>query len=617
MTTKQQQIFSQPLMTLIAKDISVNNQRLLHTRWLAGICVLILTFICVRVLSLPLTENALYLLSIAILLYNLLLVAITNRIDIAIHETYLRDIRRIVILQVALDWVSVSIFIHFTGGISSPAIIFFVIHVLMVTILLPGHSPYIYVLLAVSVVTGLALLERSHLIPHHNTIPQFDCGLCFNSYYIMSQVVFFAAALTVTVFLANGIITRLHERERQIMILLKNMRDVNSSLELEQVLNQLTEGVAKAFDVQSASIRLLDSDGEQLSMAASYGLSQTYLMKGKVELSQSILDREALSGKVVMIDHATTDNRMQYPQEIAAEGIQSILVVPIVGRKPLGVLRVYAHEPKYFLPRDAEVVQTIAFQSASAIENALVYDALQRAEHQRTQFILHVTHELRAPITGAKSLLRVLLDKLLGDVPPQQRDILQRLEIRMDSLLALIRDLLALAESKSETQLKTAETVELMPVVAAIVDKLHVQAQLKQVQLELINTNVNPLTVVATENALNHILENIIGNAVKYTPEDGTVSVTLIEQAPSILIVVKDTGIGIPQSDLNRLGEEFYRASNARKSDIEGTGLGLAIVKHLISQFGGFISIQSNIGVGTTVTITLKLSLNDPVPCAP
>lgn len=604
---RQWRIFDEPLITLMARDLSINNQRLLLTRWVAGLLVLGLTFICVHVLKLPLEEGALYLLGITILLYNALLVVITRHIDASIHELYLRRLRYVVILQVVLDWIGMAAFVHLTGGISSPAISIFFIHVLMVTILIPGQSPYIYVLLAVLVVLVLALLEDSGLLPHHNAIPRFDCGLCSNPYYISSQVIFFGVTLFTAAFLANGTINRLRERELQIALLLKNMRNVTSSIELEQVLKQLTQGVAEALSVSKASIRLLGPDGEQLTMAASYGLSDEYLQKGLVEVSQSDLDRKALSGQVVIIDNASQDARVQYPQEIAAEGIHSMLVVPIIGRHPLGVLRVYAEAPRYFRPKDAEIVQAMAFQSASAIENAMVYDTLQNVEQQRTQFILHVTHELRAPVTGAKSLLRVLLDNILGEIPEKQRDILARLENRMDSLLSLIHDLLALANSKSQLHLPTTDCIELEPIVMNTIDKLRFQADEKNLQLDLVAPDTTPITVIATEEGLSSILENVIGNAVKYTPQDGKISVEIALEPPSVLLIVRDNGIGIPQNEIDHLGDEFYRASNVRKSDIEGTGLGLAIVKHLVSQFGGFLSIQSDGSTGTTVTITLRL----------
>ena len=603
---KQQLQAAKPLAALVAHDITKHNQRLLLTRWVASLLMLILTAFATHVLNLPLQENALYILSLVIILYNFLLMGLTRRLQNDNYARSLLNMRRLVIGQVVLDWLSMAVFIHLTGGISSPAIIFFFIHVLIVTILLPGQSPYIYVFLAVAMVVGLAFLEAHHYIPHYNVIPEFDCTLCFNTYYIASQVIFLAIGLLGAVFVTSSIISRLREREHQITILLDNMRNVSSSLELEQVLQQLVRGVAEALTVPGASIRLLDPTGKNLILAASHGLSQKYIAKGQVELAQSDLDREALAGQVVIIDHAWADSRVQYPREIAAEGIESMLVVPIVGRQPLGVLRVYSNLPAHFKYKDAEIVQTIAFQSANAIENALVYDALQQAEKQRTQFIWHVTHELRAPVTGAKSLLRVLSDNLLGEMLPPQRDIVKRLERRMEALLGLIRDLLALADSSAILNHAAIECIELAPLMVDLVGRYQMQAHAEHVELRLNMVSSPNLSVWATEDGLIRILENIVGNAIKYTQEGGLVEVAILHQSPQVLICVQDSGIGIPHNEIGRLGEEFYRASNARHSDIEGTGLGLAIVKQLVTQFGGTLDIQSKQGQGTTITVSLR-----------
>jgi len=603
----QQAILGEPMEAWLSRDAANNNRRLILTRWLAGVLVLVITAASVHVLGLPLREYSLYLLGLAILLYNGALVVLTRRASDPDGNLYLRNIRRLMILQVILDWLSMAVFIHLTGGITSPGIVLFSIHVVMVTILLPGQSPYVYAIFGILVVLAVALLERANVLPYSGVIPGVSDDLHHNGLYITAQVIFFAVGLFAIVSITSSIITRLRERERQVMALLQTTRDTSSTLELHVVLEKLARHAAEALLVSRASIRLLDPTGEQLTMAASYGLSQPYLEKGPVELSQSRLDLEALSGTVVVIGHAAQDPRVQYPKEMAEEGINSILVVPIVGRQPLGVLRVYSDAPDFFKREDADFLQAIAHQSATAIENALTYEALQQAEQQRTRFIRQVTHELRAPVTGAQSLLRVLLRNMAGALTPQQQDILARLENRMDGLLALITDLLALAASKSIEHERKLEAVPLQPVVQAVVDGFAHQADEKHVRLKLTLPS-STLVVKATEDGLKRIFENLVGNAVKYTPEGGLVQVDLAECPKCAQVTVADTGIGIPEEALEKMGEEFYRAPNAVRSGIPGTGLGMAIVKEFIASFGGLMRIQSAVGAGTTITVTLPLA---------
>ncbi|MCB9455474.1 MAG: GAF domain-containing protein [Anaerolineaceae bacterium] len=603
----QRTMLDGPAENWLPRDAAYDTYRLIRTRWVGGGMVLFITAICVHILGLPLPEAGLYTLGIVILLYNGILLGVAGRASRADQTRSVLHFRKIMILQVVLDWLSMAVFIHLTGGITSPAIFLFIIHVVLVTIILRGQSPYTYVLFAVVMILLVTLLESVGILPHYQVIPGMNCDLCHNNLYAIAQVVFFSVALFATVFLTNSVMRRLWERERQVMGLLQTTRSISSTLELSIVLENLARGAAEALAVPGASIRILDVTGERLTMVASYGLSRVYLEKGPVELSGSYLDREALSGKTVLVDQAEHDPRVQYPKEMAEEGIQSILVAPVIGRKPLGVLRAYSNLPNHFTMKDADFLQAIAHQSAAAIENAQTYAALQQAEQRRTQFVRQVTHELRSPVTGAQSLLRVLLHNMAGELTPQQQDIVGRLENRMGTLLELITDLLALAASKSFDQRQELETITLQPLIQATVDSFKHQAAEKDVQLDL-TMSETPLRIHATEDGLKRVAENLIGNAIKYTLEGGSVTVNVTKETSCAVLTVTDTGIGIPDEALERLGEEFYRAPNVRHSGIPGTGLGIAIVKQFVASFGGLMSIQSTVGTGTTITITLPLN---------
>lgn len=603
----QRTMLDGPAENWLPRDAAYDTYRLIRTRWVGGGMVLFITAICVHILGLPLPESGLYTLGIVILLYNGILLGVAGRASRADQTRSVLHFRKIMILQVVLDWLSMAVFIHLTGGITSPAIFLFIIHVVLVTIILRGQSPYTYVLFAVVMILLVTLLESVGILPHYQVIPGMNCDLCHNNLYAIAQVVFFSVALFATVFLTNSVMRRLWERERQVMGLLQTTRSISSTLELSIVLENLARGAAEALAVPGASIRILDVTGERLTMVASYGLSRVYLEKGPVELSGSYLDREALTGKTVLVDQAEHDPRVQYPKEMAEEGIQSILVAPVIGRKPLGVLRAYSNLPNHFTMKDADFLQAIAHQSAAAIENAQTYAALQQAEQRRTQFVRQVTHELRSPVTGAQSLLRVLLHNMAGELTPQQQDIVGRLENRMGTLLELITDLLALAASKSFDQRQELETITLQPLIQATVDSFKHQAAEKEVQLDL-TMSETPLRIRATEDGLKRVAENLIGNAIKYTLEGGSVTVNVTKETSCAVLTVTDTGIGIPDEALERLGEEFYRAPNVRHSGIPGTGLGIAIVKQFVASFSGLMSIQSTVGTGTTITITLPLN---------
>jgi len=153
---------------------------------------------------------------------------------------------------------------------------------------------------------------------------------------------------------------------------------VNSSLEPNDVLDGITKGVTQEMGVKACGLRLLDSSGAELVMGSSYGLSKGYLRKGKVLVEQSGLDKEALGGNTVYLHQAAEDPRFQYKEGAKAEGIVSVLVVPLmVGKRAVGVLRVYTARERDFGDVDIQFLEAAANLSALALENARLHKALK------------------------------------------------------------------------------------------------------------------------------------------------------------------------------------------------------------------------------------------------
>jgi signal transduction histidine kinase len=261
------------------------------------------------------------------------------------------------------------------------------------------------------------------------------------------------------------------------------------------------------------------------------------------------------------------------------------------------------------LPLSAEQISALAEGFAAACEAILAHEraaaALAEAETQRLTFTRIVTHELRAPVIAMQSLLRAYLGTL-KDSTDQQRDLLNRLSRRAEGLLALINDLLSLAAARADAKQQPSIPVRLLPLLEITYDHYFDQAREKHLHFSL-HADAD-LSALATESAVMRILDNLIGNAVKYTPEGGSVRVLLAANTPHAEISVRDTGIGIPAAALGQLGEAFYRAPNAKAAGILGTGLGLATVKQLIAQYGGTLQVQSEVGNGSTFTVRLPLA---------
>ncbi|NLX12883.1 MAG: HAMP domain-containing histidine kinase [Phycisphaerales bacterium] len=231
--------------------------------------------------------------------------------------------------------------------------------------------------------------------------------------------------------------------------------------------------------------------------------------------------------------------------------------------------------------------------------------ALQRADVEKNRFFRKVSHDLKAPLAAQQTLLRLVLYQF--DDPSGPRQHVERAIARGDELLALLNDLLLLSRSQVVTDRNERGWTEPVEQLLPILENQAIHARSKglhwrvETQQSLPSVHVHPGTLVT-------VMENLVSNAIKYTPAGGEVYVRLSGTNDSLVIEVRDTGIGIDQEDLPRVGQEFYRTRRARDSGAPGTGLGLAIVRSVVEADHGRLDIHGEPGKGTTVTVTLPLS---------
>ncbi len=230
----------------------------------------------------------------------------------------------------------------------------------------------------------------------------------------------------------------------------------------------------------------------------------------------------------------------------------------------------------------------------------------ERLSEFKSSFATMVAHELRSPIGAAQSLVRLLQQGLAGELNPKQGELLGRIELRLDTLLKLVNDLLTLAASKSLEAEKPLTAVKIQPVLERVLQGYGDEALEKHVTLDYSGGPCEAV-IQATEDGLETILSNLVCNAVKYTPPQGSVRAELTIEGECAQVQIADTGIGIPEAALARLGEEFFRAANARGHTVLGTGLGLSIVKELVKRFGAEMRFSSREGQGTTVVLEFPL----------
>ncbi|TMA56473.1 MAG: HAMP domain-containing protein, partial [Deltaproteobacteria bacterium] len=234
---------------------------------------------------------------------------------------------------------------------------------------------------------------------------------------------------------------------------------------------------------------------------------------------------------------------------------------------------------------------------------------IKRFESMRSDFVANVSHELRTPLTA----IRGYVETLLHTPPPDPQDSRQFLEIidrHSDRLSRLTEDLLTLSDLESGKVHLSQQLLDAGNLIQRVLEVFWDQAARKKIKL---TQEVAPgLPKLAGDlDRLQQLFINLVDNAIKYTPLEGVVSLTVTQTAvhnggaPHIEIAVRDTGPGIPEKDLPRITERFYRVDKARSRDLGGTGLGLAIVKHIVQAHKGELSIESTLKKGTTVRVRL------------
>jgi two-component system sensor histidine kinase VicK len=231
-----------------------------------------------------------------------------------------------------------------------------------------------------------------------------------------------------------------------------------------------------------------------------------------------------------------------------------------------------------------------------------------RLENMRREFVANVSHELRTPLTSVKSYTETLLDGAMEDSEITER-FLKVINEETDRMVRLVKDLLLLSQHDSGLKL-TMDPIDPEELVNACIERLRHQAADKRQNLfcERMEGLPNPLIILGDRDRLEQLLLNIVGNAVKYTPAGGQIRIVLARQEGKLAIRVHDTGIGIPEKDLSRIFERFYRVDKARSRQMGGTGLGLAIAKEIALLHGGSIHAQSRINEGSVITVLLPIS---------
>ena len=390
---------------------------------------------------------------------------------------------------------------------------------------------------------------------------------------------------------------------------------ISSSLDTSTILDRVTDILKRVLNCRGCVLFLLDEDREWLEIQVSSGIKPQW-RQARLRLGEGIAGRVAQTGQPIYIPDAHQD-----PDFIVFDpAVRSLLVVPLMYKgEVIGTLNVDDDRPAAFPPDTVRILSIAGAQVAAAIENARLFEALkeraerlaqahrelQESDRLRTEFVQNMSHELRTPLTFIKGYVELLLDGALGRLTQQQTESLQIVAERTARITELVDDILALQQvGRGDLHLVPVSLEQI-----AHAEVRSARAMAEQEGLSLIEEYAPDLRpVLGDPERLGQVFANLIGNAIKFSPDRGTITIRLCDEGEAIRADIIDEGIGIAEDQLERVFERFYQVDGSSKRRFRGTGLGLAIVKEIVDAHGGTITVSSEVGTGSTFSFAMPVA---------
>jgi signal transduction histidine kinase len=407
------------------------------------------------------------------------------------------------------------------------------------------------------------------------------------------------------------------KRARRLELLNQSIDQMNQKLFEPELLDVVATSLTGNLGFATAQVWLLEpSDGALWRRASHHTTDNPPPVPGRVERGMSEIGQVAELRVPIVTNDPANHRQVGLSPWMTKEGIQAFAGFPlVVGEQLLGVLAVYHRRP---LDRNTiELLTLFAQHAATAIQEAHLFHLateqtarltalnfeLQRANQHKAEFLANMSHELRTPLNSILGFSQLLLEGDGGVLTGDQRQDVDIIAQNGQHLLALINDLLDISKLEAgKAQLHRGE-VEVEPLISECVESVRSLAKTKKLDLSS-SVAADVGRVFADGPKLKQVLLNLLGNAIKFT-ETGSVRITAERQGAELRISVRDTGIGVPVEDTERIFESFTQGKSGISGKYQGTGLGLAISRQLVEMHGGRIWVKSTPGQGSTFTFTI------------
>jgi signal transduction histidine kinase/ActR/RegA family two-component response regulator len=418
----------------------------------------------------------------------------------------------------------------------------------------------------------------------------------------------------VTALEARG--AELARKVEQLQALAEVGEAVSSSLDLDEVLQTIVMNAVRMAGADGGSIMQYVEDDRSFLVRTAYGTSDELvagLRRIRIAIDSTLVGRAAREQRPLQIpdlDKADLDPHLQLMYD---HGWRSVLVAPMLRRgEIIGALVIRRKSVHEFSTGTIDLLETFASQSALAIYNAGLYhelaaktNELQIASQHKSEFLASMSHELRTPLNAVIGFAEVLLERMFGDINARQEEYLRDIWTSGKHLLELLNEILDLSKVEAGQMEFSSGVFSAGNAIEYVMSMVRERASAHDISLQ-VHVGADVGEIETDELRFKQIVLNLVGNAVKFTPDGGHVSVSATREDNQLLVTVADDGPGIAPQDRERIFESFQQGGRGPTSE-EGTGLGLTLCRRIVELFGGRIWLETELGSGSAFHFTIPL----------
>jgi signal transduction histidine kinase/CHASE3 domain sensor protein len=410
------------------------------------------------------------------------------------------------------------------------------------------------------------------------------------------------------------------ESERRAERLQAATEAFTSALSLEEVATLVVDQTMHAVGAQSGALAAYDGHERQLRMLAVRNIPTVHpgdVFSIDAQRPMCVAVRNAKP----IFSETLAETKANFPiiaSDLQTDAVQAFAVYPMLGETSIvGAIVVRFARAHALAAADRALMTAMSRIATEALERARLYDAeraarsaAESANRAKASFLASMSHELRTPLQAALGFAQLVRSGVYGPINDAQAEVLGRVERSQTHLARLIDDILDFARLEAGRVRMKAEDVAVADAIAELSPLVESQVKAKKIELSMVPVP-DSLRVTGDRDRLRQILVNVVGNAIKFTPECGKIRVSALHDGSIATIDVCDTGIGIPPDRLHAIFDPFVQVEEGLTRTVSGAGLGLAISRDLARAMGGDLTVESEMGKGSTFSISLPLAPND------